>query len=107
VHRHEETIFDKVATSGYFASMRTVGLKTLKNKLSEYVRLAAAAETVVITDRKRRRAHSASRSRHYKRPPGLRRGLRQTSHRNARRPTGRGRGESEVDGQCKPQNVSS
>jgi prevent-host-death family protein len=33
--------------------MHTVGLKTLKNKLSEYVRLAAAGETVVITDRGR------------------------------------------------------
>ena len=33
--------------------MRTVGLKTLKNRLSEYVRLAAAGETVVITDRGR------------------------------------------------------
>jgi prevent-host-death family protein len=33
--------------------MRTVGLKILKNKLSEYVRLAAAGETVVITDRNR------------------------------------------------------
>jgi prevent-host-death family protein len=33
--------------------MRTVGLKTLKNKLSEYVRLAASGETVLITDRNR------------------------------------------------------
>jgi prevent-host-death family protein len=33
--------------------MRTVGLKTLKNKLSEYIRLAAAGETVVVTDRNR------------------------------------------------------
>ncbi len=33
--------------------MLTVGLKTLKNKLSEYVRLAAAGETVVVTDRGR------------------------------------------------------
>jgi prevent-host-death family protein len=33
--------------------MPTVGLKTLKNKLGEYVRLAAAGETVVITDRGR------------------------------------------------------
>jgi prevent-host-death family protein len=33
--------------------MRMVGLKVLKNKLSEYVRLAAAGETVVITDRNR------------------------------------------------------
>src|ERR1700730_4504651 len=47
------TILDQVACRDYFASMRTVGLKTLKNKLSEYVRLAAAGETVVITDRNR------------------------------------------------------
>jgi len=33
--------------------MRTVGLKILKNKLNEYVRLAAEGETVVITDRNR------------------------------------------------------
>ena len=33
--------------------MHTVGLKILKNKLSEYVRLAAAGETVIITDRGR------------------------------------------------------
>jgi prevent-host-death family protein len=33
--------------------MRTVGLKILKNKLSEYVRLAAAGDTIVITDRGR------------------------------------------------------
>jgi antitoxin (DNA-binding transcriptional repressor) of toxin-antitoxin stability system len=31
--------------------MRAVGLKTLKNKLSEYVRLAAGGETVLVTDR--------------------------------------------------------
>ena len=31
--------------------MRTVGLKILKNKLSEYVRAAAAGETIVVTDR--------------------------------------------------------
>jgi antitoxin (DNA-binding transcriptional repressor) of toxin-antitoxin stability system len=33
--------------------MRAVGLKLLKNKLSEYVRLAAGGETVLITDRDR------------------------------------------------------
>ena len=33
--------------------MRTVGLQILKNKLSEYVRLAAAGETIVVTDRNR------------------------------------------------------
>lgn len=33
--------------------MRSVGLKVLKNKLSEYVRLAAAGETILVTDRDR------------------------------------------------------
>ena len=33
--------------------MRAVGLKTLKNKLSEYIRLAARGETVLVTDRDR------------------------------------------------------
>ena len=33
--------------------MRSVGLKVLKNRLSEYVRLAAAGETVLVTDRDR------------------------------------------------------
>ena len=31
--------------------MRSIGLKVLKNKLSEYVRLAASGETVLVTDR--------------------------------------------------------
>jgi len=33
--------------------MRSVGLKVLKNKLSEYIRLAAAGEAVLVTDRNR------------------------------------------------------
>ena len=33
--------------------MRAVGLKILKNKLAEYVRLVAAGETVLVTDRDR------------------------------------------------------
>jgi antitoxin (DNA-binding transcriptional repressor) of toxin-antitoxin stability system len=33
--------------------MRAVGLKLLKNKLAEYVRLVAAGETVLVTDRDR------------------------------------------------------
>lgn len=33
--------------------MRSVGLKTLKNRLSEYVRLASGGETVLVTDRDR------------------------------------------------------
>ena len=33
--------------------MRAVGIKNLKNRLSEYVRLAASGETVLVTDRDR------------------------------------------------------
>ncbi len=33
--------------------MRSVGIKVLKNKLSEYVRLASRGETVLVTDRDR------------------------------------------------------
>lgn len=33
--------------------MRAVGLKILKNRLSEYVRLATSGETVLVTDRDR------------------------------------------------------
>jgi antitoxin (DNA-binding transcriptional repressor) of toxin-antitoxin stability system len=33
--------------------MRAVGLKVLKNKLSEYVRLAEGGETILVTDRDR------------------------------------------------------
>ncbi len=33
--------------------MLAVGLKTLKNKLAEYVRLVAAGEVVLVTDRER------------------------------------------------------
>lgn len=33
--------------------MRVVGLKVLKNKLSEYVRLAAGGEIVLVTDREK------------------------------------------------------
>jgi antitoxin (DNA-binding transcriptional repressor) of toxin-antitoxin stability system len=33
--------------------MRTADLKVLKTKLSEYVRLAAGGETVLVTDRDR------------------------------------------------------
>jgi antitoxin (DNA-binding transcriptional repressor) of toxin-antitoxin stability system len=40
-----------MAAGGYIDSMRAVGLKALKKKLSEYVRLAASGETVLVTDR--------------------------------------------------------
>jgi hypothetical protein len=36
--------FDKVATGSHIQFMCSVGLKTLKNRLSEYVRLAAGRE---------------------------------------------------------------
>ncbi|HKZ90865.1 MAG TPA: hypothetical protein VJZ50_01890, partial [Candidatus Limnocylindrales bacterium] len=33
--------------------MRAVGLKVLKNRLAEYVRLAASGEIILVTDRER------------------------------------------------------
>lgn len=42
-----------VATRSYFMAMRAVGVKVLKNKLSEYLRLVAGGERVLITDRDR------------------------------------------------------
>lgn len=42
-----------VATCSYLIAMRTVGIKVLKNKLSEYVRMAEAGEVVLVTDRDR------------------------------------------------------
>lgn len=33
--------------------MRSVGVKLLKNKLSEYIRLASQGETILVTDRDR------------------------------------------------------
>ncbi|CAN5840047.1 hypothetical protein BH23CHL8_BH23CHL8_13510 [soil metagenome] len=33
--------------------VRAVGLKVLKNRLSEYVRLASSGETILVTDRER------------------------------------------------------
>ena len=44
---------DQVATGGYISFVRAIGVKALKNKLSEYVRLAASGETVLVTDRDR------------------------------------------------------
>ena len=44
---------DKVANGSDLGIMRSVGIKLLKNKLSEYIRLAAGGETVLVTDRNR------------------------------------------------------
>ena len=40
-----------VATRSYIRCMKAVGIKALKNRLSEYVRLAARGEVVLVTDR--------------------------------------------------------
>lgn len=45
--------FDNVATGSYFNDMRSIGIKALKNKLSEYIRIASQGETVLVTDRDR------------------------------------------------------
>jgi len=44
---------DEVASGSHLAFMRAVGLKILKNHLSEYVRLAASGEVILVTDRER------------------------------------------------------
>jgi antitoxin (DNA-binding transcriptional repressor) of toxin-antitoxin stability system len=44
---------DKEPSKGYLDGMRSVDLKTLRKELSEYVRLAAHGETVLITDGER------------------------------------------------------
>lgn len=42
---------DTVATGSYINAMKAVGIKVLKNRLSEYVRIAARGEVVLVTDR--------------------------------------------------------
>ena len=49
----EQALLTKVASGSYLWIMRAVGLKVLKNRLSEYVRLVAGGETVLVTDRDR------------------------------------------------------
>jgi antitoxin (DNA-binding transcriptional repressor) of toxin-antitoxin stability system len=46
-------ILTKIATGSYLVCMRAVGIKILKDRLSEYVRLAASGEVVLVTDRDR------------------------------------------------------
>ena len=46
-------LFDKSSFWKLLLGMRAVGLKVLKNKLSEYVRLVQSGETVLVTDRDR------------------------------------------------------
>ena len=42
-----------VATSCYVGAVRSVGIRSLNSRLSEYVRLAASGETILVTDRDR------------------------------------------------------
>lgn len=44
-------VVEEVATSSYFIGMKSVGIKMLNSRLSEYVRLAASGETILVTDR--------------------------------------------------------
>ena len=52
VPRHATGV-DEVPTDRYLRCMRSVGIKALNSRLSEYVRLAAAAERILVTDRDR------------------------------------------------------
>jgi antitoxin (DNA-binding transcriptional repressor) of toxin-antitoxin stability system len=52
-HTCPRSRIDVVATRSYIARMHSVGIKSLKDKLSEYIRLAASGETVLVTDRGR------------------------------------------------------
>ena len=47
------TPVDAVGRGSYFRRMRSIGIKALNNRLSEYVRLAASGETILVTDRDR------------------------------------------------------
>ena len=46
-------VIDEVAIGRYLHRMRSVGIKVLNSRLSEYVRLAASGETILVTDRDR------------------------------------------------------
>jgi antitoxin (DNA-binding transcriptional repressor) of toxin-antitoxin stability system len=45
------SLFDNVASRGYIANMKTVGIRELKNHLSEYLRRVRLGESVLVTDR--------------------------------------------------------
>lgn len=47
----ETGFLDNVATRGYICRMKTVGVRELKNRLSEYLRDVRAGERVLVTDR--------------------------------------------------------
>jgi antitoxin (DNA-binding transcriptional repressor) of toxin-antitoxin stability system len=49
--RRARCLFDNVASCGYIYSMKTVGIRELKNHLSEYLRRVRLGESVLVTDR--------------------------------------------------------
>src|SRR3954466_3240041 len=44
-------LVDSVATRGYIWEMKSVGVRELKNRLSEYLREVRSGATVLVTDR--------------------------------------------------------
>jgi len=52
-HRRETvwSLLAKVTTSSYYRRMKSVGIKQLKSRLSEYLRLVRSGEIVFVTDR--------------------------------------------------------
>jgi prevent-host-death family protein len=44
-------MFDNVATWSYIETVKTVGVRELKNRLSEYIRQVRSGEGVLVTDR--------------------------------------------------------
>jgi len=52
LHAHDALPWiDKVTTGGYYEAMKAVGVKVLKARLSEYLRLVKTGETVLVTER--------------------------------------------------------
>ena len=49
--RSGQPLVDNVATRSYIAKVKTVGVRDLKNRLSEYLRYVRAGESVLVTDR--------------------------------------------------------
>jgi len=51
VRRVKYFLIDNVATCGYIVPVKTVGIRELKNRLSEYVREVRLGERVLVSDR--------------------------------------------------------
>lgn len=51
VAEHHDSFLDRVTTRDYSRSMKSVGIRQLKSKLSEYVRLAREGETILVSHR--------------------------------------------------------